>query len=143
MRLTVFISARLSQFANALRVRGCPEWVQENTMSQDRLSGYLDCIAACNACNVSCQHCASLCLQEPEVKKMTRCIALDFDCAELCSVCVALMAGGSGFAGELCALCARACRMCAEECAKHDMDHCQQCAEACRVCAEACERIPA
>ena len=27
-------------------------------MSQDRLSRYLDCIAACNACAVACQHCA-------------------------------------------------------------------------------------
>ncbi|AMO23469.1 four-helix bundle copper-binding protein [Ramlibacter solisilvae] len=110
-------------------------------MSSDRLQRYLECIAACNACVVSCQHCASLCLQEPDVKMMTRCIALDFDCAEMCSVSVALMAGGSELADAMCGLCARACRMCAEECGKHSHDHCQQCAEACRVCAEACERV--
>lgn len=109
----------------------------------DELNRYLDCIAACNACNVACQHCASMCLQEPDVKMMARCIALDFDCAELCSVSVALMAGGSELAGATCALCARACRMCAEECATHDMDHCQQCAEACRRCLAECERMAA
>ena len=112
-------------------------------MSADRLNRYLDCIAACNACAVACQHCAALCLQEPGVKAMTRCIGLDFDCAELCSVAVALMAGGSELADATCGLCARACRMCAEECAKHDADHCQQCAETCRVCANACERVAA
>src|SRR4051794_470600 len=71
-------------------------------MSTDRLQRYLDCIAACNACAVSCQHCASLCLQEPDVKMMVRCIALDFDCAEICSVSVALMAGGSELADAMC-----------------------------------------
>jgi hypothetical protein len=112
-------------------------------MSIDTLKGYADCIAACNACAVACQHCASLSLQEPDVKMMARCIALDFDCAELCAVAVALMAGGSELAPELCALCARACRMCGDECARHDADHCQQCAEACRRCAQACEAIAA
>jgi hypothetical protein len=80
-------------------------------MSADVLRRYAECIATCNACAVACQHCASLCLQEPDVKMMARCIALDFDCAELCSVSVALMAGGSELAPALCAVCARACRM--------------------------------
>jgi hypothetical protein len=112
-------------------------------MSADVLRRYAECIAACNACAVACQHCASLCLQEPNVKMMARCIALDFDCAELCSVSVALMAGGSELAPALCAVCARACHMCAEECVKHDADHCQQCAEACRRCAAECDKIAA
>jgi len=112
-------------------------------MAQDPLNRYLDCIAACNACAVACQHCAAACLQEPDVKAMARCIALDLDCAQLCQVSVALMAGGSDFAPTLGRVCAQACRVCAEECARHDMDHCQQCAEACRRCAEACERMAA
>ncbi|HYD77331.1 four-helix bundle copper-binding protein [Ramlibacter sp.] len=109
----------------------------------DALTRYLDCIAACNACAVACQHCAASCLQEPDVKAMVRCIALDMDCAQLCEVSVALMAGASEFAPALCRVCAQACRACAEECARHDMDHCQQCAEACRRCAEACEQMAA
>jgi hypothetical protein len=112
-------------------------------MAQDTLTRFLDCIAACNACVVACQHCASACLQEPDVKMMARCIALDMDCAQLCQVSVALMAGGSELAPEVCRVCAKACRACSGECAKHDMDHCQQCAEACRVCAQACEAMAA
>jgi hypothetical protein len=112
-------------------------------MAKDPLNRYLDCIAACNACAVACQHCAAACLQEPDVKTMVRCIELDMDCAQLCQVSVALMAGDSEFAPALCRVCAQACRTCGEECAKHDQDHCQQCAEACRRCAEACEKVAA
>jgi hypothetical protein len=114
-----------------------------NRMAHDQLQQYLDCIAACNACTVACQHCASCCLQEPDVKMMTRCIALDLDCAQVCQVAVALMAGGSEHAPALCRVCADICRVCGEECAKHDQDHCQQCAEACRRCAEACNKVAA
>ena len=112
-------------------------------MAHDVLEKYLDCIAACNACAVSCHHCAAACLQEPDVKAMARCIALDLDCAQLCQLSVALMAGGSELAPALCGVCAQACRACADECARHDADHCQQCAEACRSCAQACERMAA
>jgi hypothetical protein len=30
--------------------------------------------------------------------------------------------------------------LCAQECAKHQHDHCQKCAESCRQCADACSR---
>ena len=119
---------------------GAPH-LPEHPMSQDRLSRYLDCIAACNACAVACQHCASMCLQDPDVKMMARCIALDLDCAQLCQVSVALMAGGSELAPALCRVCAVACRVCGEECERHQADHCQQCAEACRRCATECDRM--
>ena len=104
---------------------------------------HLDCIAACHACAVECLHCAAACLGEPDVKKMARCIALNTDCAQICQLAVAYMAGGSPFAGALCRLCAEVCDACAEECARHDMDHCQQCAEACRRCAEECRNMAA
>ncbi|WP_158686517.1 four-helix bundle copper-binding protein, partial [Cronobacter sakazakii] len=29
----------------------------------------------------------------------------------------------------------------AEECGKHDHDHCQRCAEACKKCADACRKM--
>ncbi len=72
---------------------------------------------------------------------MSRCIALDLDCADLCRTAASLMARGSAFAGEFCQLCATVCDACAAECGKHDMDHCQQCAAACRRCAEACRSM--
>ena len=112
-------------------------------MTQQALTRYAECIAACNACAVACLNCAASCLQEPDVKMMARCVALDMDCAQLCQLSVSLMAGGSEFAPALCRLCAQACRACAEECARHEADHCQRCAEACRGCAQTCEQMAA
>ncbi len=110
-------------------------------MSHEKYEEYQDCIAACHACAVACNHCAAACLQEPDVKALVRCIGLDTDCAQICQLAIALMAGGSDHAGSTCALCATVCRACGDECARHDMDHCQQCAEACRRCADACEQM--
>jgi hypothetical protein len=110
-------------------------------MSHEKYEDYQDCIAACNACIVACNHCAACCLQEPDVKAMAQCIALDSDCAQVCQLAVSFMSGGSDHVGAVCALCADICRSCAEECARHDVDHCQQCAEACRHCAQECERM--
>ena len=87
--------------------------------------------------------CASACLREEDVKAMARCIELDRDCADICSLAAVLMSRDSELAKEFCALCAKVCRACAEECGKHQMDHCQECAEACRKCAEECERMAA
>ena len=110
-------------------------------MSHDALTRYADCIAACQGCAVACHHCAAACLQEPDVKAMARCIGLDLDCAQVCQVAVALMAGGSERVPALCQVCADICRDCAAECERHDMDHCQQCAEACRRCASQCDAV--
>lgn len=110
-------------------------------MSHER---FHDCIAACNACAVACDHCAVACLQEDAPEQLTRCIALDVDCAAICRLAAGYMARGSELAGELCAVCALVCERCAEECELHaHMDHCRDCAEACRRCAEQCRRMAA
>ena len=101
------------------------------------------CIEACNACFVACNHCAASCLQESDVKMMAKCIALDMDCAAICSVAAGAMARGSMHAKAICALCADICQACGDECAKHSMEHCQQCAKACRKCAEECRKMAA
>jgi hypothetical protein len=107
----------------------------EEAMTKDEFQA---CITACYACAAACDNCASACLREDEVKMMARCIALDMDCAQICRTAAGFMARGSDFAVELCRQCAAVCSACAEECGKHQMDHCQACAEACRRCAEAC-----
>lgn len=56
---------------------------------------YESCIDACNACANACDHCAASCLQEPDVKAMARCIALDMDCADICRIAAAYMSRGS------------------------------------------------
>ena len=89
------------------------------------------CIEVCNECVTTCEHCAASGLQEPEIKMMARCIELDRDCADVCSLAAQFMSRGSPFAGKLCALCAEICQACGDECAKHKNEHCQRCAETC------------
>jgi len=96
------------------------------------------CIEACNECAVACNHCAAACLKEHNVEMMSRCIALDMDCAAICQFAAAAIARGSEYAKEICGLCANICEACAEECGKHTAPHCQACATACRACAVAC-----
>jgi hypothetical protein len=104
---------------------------------------YQNCIAACNECADACDHCATACLGEPDVEKMTSCIALDIDCAAICRLAAGYMARGSSFAQQICRACADVCQACGDECAKHQHDHCRRCAEACRRCAEECGRMAA
>lgn len=95
---------------------------------------------ALNACAAACDHCASACLQEEDVKMMAGCIALDIDCAQVCRVTAGLLARGSALAGVLCQACAAVCEACAAECGRHRAPHCQACAAACSHCAQACRR---
>ena len=38
--------------------------------------------------------------------------------------------------------CVLACRLCAEECARHShMEQCRVCADACRACEQSCQRV--
>ena len=101
------------------------------------------CIEACQACAAACDHCAAACLDEPDVTMMARCIALDMDCAQICSLAAAYLARDSEFAKEMCELCADVCTACAEECEKHDKEHCQACADACQSCADECRKMAA
>jgi len=103
-----------------------------------------ECIDACLACMVACNHCATECLKEDDVKMMAKCIQSDMECAALCRSAAELMSLGSNYSKELCKICADACNACADECEKHaemGMEHCKECAEVCRRCAEACEQF--
>jgi hypothetical protein len=101
------------------------------------------CIEACNLCADTCDYCAASCLQEADPRLMTRCIALDIDCAQLCRLASGYMARDSELTSEICAACAIVCDECGEECAKHQMEHCQECARACHQCADECRLIMA
>ena len=107
-------------------------------MSHERFS---ECIQACHACAIACEHRHAACLAEDDVGMMTECIRLDHDCADICRLAAAWIARGSQFAPQLCALCATLCEAYGTVCAKHRNAHCQACAEACRSCAAECRRI--
>ncbi len=121
----------------------------EHRHSTTNASGYhryQSCIDACLRCAAICNHCASSCLKEDDVKMMARCIQLDMECAILCYAAAQLMSLGSDQAKEICRLCADLCLACAQECDTHagrGMEHCRECAEACRKCAEECNRMGA
>lgn len=101
------------------------------------------CIDACLACAAVCNHCASSCTQEEDVKMMAGCIALDMQCATMCYASAQLMSMGSSHAKELCAICAKICEACGNECAKHNTEHCQECARICKSCARECQKMAA
>lgn len=100
-----------------------------------------ECLRACNECSAACLQCASACLEEEDPKPMTRCIALDTECADICRHAAASIARGDEHRLVLCLLCAEVCEKCAAECAKHAMDHCKHCADACKRCAVACRAM--
>src|SRR5262245_45631553 len=102
-----------------------------STDNRDLIRELLDCALACEACGAAC-------LNEDNVTMMARCIELDRDCAELCMQGVKLFLRDSELAPSFLTVCEEACRMCADECSKHEYDHCQHCADACERCAEAC-----
>lgn len=89
-------------------------------------------------CQKTCNNCFYACLKEDDVKMMAECIRLDRECADLCGLVVDFAQRESDRLPEILELCANACDACADECEKHDMDHCQACAKACRECATAC-----
>ena len=99
------------------------------------------CIDACLSCAALCNYCAAACLKEKDVKMMTACIQNDMECAAICYAAEQLMSLGSDKSKAICQLCAEMCKICADECSKHDNTHCQECAAACRKCAEECGKI--
>jgi hypothetical protein len=107
-------------------------------MSYER---YQSCIDTCLECAVACNHCATECLNEDDVKMMARCIHLDRECAAVCFAAAELMAIDGEFTSILCTPCAEICEACAEECDNHAAEHCKKCAEVCRQCAEECRKV--
>lgn len=104
---------------------------------------YKNCIEACLKCAAICNHCASSCTQEDDVKMMAKCIQLDMECAALCYASAQLMSLGSDHAKHICHHCAELCDACSNECGKHNNEHCKECSDACKQCALECRRMAA
>jgi hypothetical protein len=91
-------------------------------------------------CAAACEYCMDSCLSEDDVKMMVNCIRTDRDCARICTMVAGLVASNSPLALRLLPECEHMCIVCAEECERHDMDHCRECAKVCRECAEVCHQ---
>ncbi len=96
------------------------------------------CLEACQQCALDCEACHAAMMSEASDNA---CPACCYECIKTCNLCVSAIASGSHFLEKYCALCAEACRWCADQCGQHDHDHCQKCAQSCRDCAEACEAM--
>lgn len=102
-----------------------------------------DLIKALQKCARECINCATKCLDEDNLQKMVPCIRTDHECAEICSATAKVLAMNGSKAASMVKTCESICRECAEECDKHEHQHCKDCAKACRECAEACTKFAA
>ena len=91
-----------------------------------------------NTCATLCDVCYNGCLNEEDVSVMARCIELDRECADICRLTASLLARDSENSEKFLKLCADICDTCAEECKKHEHEHCKECARACEQCALLC-----
>lgn len=89
-------------------------------------------IAALRECESAAMTCATQCLREEEVSMLADCIRTDLSCADFCNFTARLLLREEPRAVDLVKICMEVCRECAEECEKHEHDHCKKCAEACR-----------
>ncbi|CAM4275909.1 four-helix bundle copper-binding protein [Gillisia hiemivivida] len=100
-------------------------------------------IHALGNCINHCNYCADACLDEDNVKMMVDCIRVDRACAEACAALSQILATNYKDVQGLVDYCKQVCKSCAEECEKHDTQHCKDCAQACRECEKACEAYAA
>ena len=99
-----------------------------------------DIITSLANCAAACDNCSDKCLDEPDIKKMVKCIRLDRDCSHICHTGIRFVASNSSYAKQIIKQCEEICRACGDECEKMETDHCKECAKACRECEEACRK---
>ena len=81
------------------------------------------------------------------VAELTKCIRLDLDCADVCTVTLRVASRETEYDANvtrpLLEACVAAFRSCGDECERHaEMhEHCRVCAEACRRCQQACDEL--
>jgi len=97
-----------------------------------------ECIEIRNEAAGVCEWCADECLGDEE---MEECARLCRDVADIASLHARFMARNSNYSKQLAEACAGACEEKAEECERHDAEHCQVCAEVLTECAESCRNM--
>nr|WP_233341106.1 four-helix bundle copper-binding protein [Haloprofundus sp. MHR1] len=98
-----------------------------------------ECVELCNEATEVCEWCADECAGEGE--EMARCLRLCRDVADIASLHARFMARDSNYSTELAEVNAGVAEECAEECDRHDAEHCQVCADVLRECAESCRNL--
>ncbi len=122
-----------------------PRVDRTHSLSRELDSSYERLIQSVLECGEVCSQCADVCLDEPMVGELIRCIKLNLDCADVCQTVSRVLsrhvgARDPGVLKSLLDTCASVCRACRDECEEHGIvhEHCQVCAEICRECEESC-----
>ncbi|WP_256300802.1 four-helix bundle copper-binding protein [Haloarchaeobius salinus] len=97
-----------------------------------------ECIDNCLEAAQACEWCADECLGD---EGMEECARLCRDVADLTTLHARFMARNSNYGSQLAQVCAEACEDCADECERHDAEHCKVCADVLRDCAETCREM--
>ena len=91
-------------------------------------------------CALFCTSCADACLAED--MDMRQCIRMCLDTADICTatsrIATRLTAYDATLRRRMLEVCIEACTLCAEECGRHDHEHCRLCGTMCRECADNC-----
>jgi len=103
------------------------------------------CIEACLDCGRACTECADAGLAEESRADLLDCIKLCADVSDICNATGRLLTRRGDLEPQLVQdalrLCASACSVCADECARHgQLEQCRSCEEACRACETACRQ---
>src|SRR6266446_2200823 len=83
------------------------------------------CIAACKTCQAASSACINACINNPRVREMLRCVALNRDCGLFCNTALLLLEHGSVFLAQTCTLLAEVCDAAARESAQFDLLECK------------------
>lgn len=100
------------------------------------------CIETCLSCYRTCTSTAMThCLEVGGKHTEPRHFRLMMACAEICRTAAHVMLLDSPHHKQTCAVCAKICKDCADDCERiGDMD---ACVAACRACADSCSRMAA
>jgi len=106
----------------------------------------LACATACFECAQACALCVDSCLGEVNIVALRRCLRLTLDCGDICQTTSRMLMRqfepNWSLTQRQLEICAKACRVCAEECDRLCGKHqgCLAAAEACRRCEQECQR---
>ncbi len=98
---------------------------------------------ACSRCIVACSLCITrFLLVEDGAGRgaIRRCRELCGECMETCRQMLVLMEQESRYVASYGTFCAAMCRLCAGECARHEMAECKECRKACEALARMVDR---
>lgn len=75
-------------------------------------------------------------------RALRRCRDLCGECMDGCRQMLDLLERDSRYVDSYGTFCAAMCRLCAQECRRHDLSQCRDCAQACEACAQVLVRKP-